>query len=109
MEYLDFKWEFGEEKVYITVSQYMNGNIYIGLGPDFSDVTKNIIPLRNFEGAVNTPNLKELREFLVKNKIGVDTGRTVSSGYNIYPIFKFSRKRLAELNSKELQIYLDNC
>lgn len=109
MKYLDFEWELGKEKVYITISQYMNGNIFIGLGPNFADVTVNIKPLHNWEGAIDTPNLKELREFLIANEIAVDTGKTIKNGFNTYPIFKFSRKRLLELNKKELQIYLDNC
>lgn len=108
-KYLDFKWELGEEKVYITISQYMNGNIFVGLGPNFADVTKNIIPLNHWEGAIDTPNLSELRDFLINNGIATDTGRTVKSGFNTYPIFKFSRRKLQELNKKELQIYLDNC
>ena len=108
-KYLDFEWELGKEKVYITISQYYNGNIFVGLGPDFADVTVNVKKLHHWEGAVDTPNLKELEEFLIKNQIAINTGRTIKSGYNTYPIFKFSRKRLSELNKKELQIYLDNC
>lgn len=108
-KYLNFKWELGEEKVYITISQYQNGNIYVGLGPNFCDITVNIKPLHHWEGAVDTPNLKELKDFLVKNGIAKDTGRTISSGFNVYPIFKFSKSKLLELNKKELQIYLDNC
>ena len=108
-KYLDFKWELGEEKVYITISQYQNGNIYLGLGPDFCDITVNICPLHHWEGAVDTPNLKELKDFLIKNGIAKDTGMTISSGFNVYPIFKFSKSKLLELNKKELQIYLDNC
>lgn len=108
-KYLNFKWELGEEKVYITISQYQNGNIYVGLGPNFCDITVNVIPLHHWEGAVDTPNLKELKDFLIKNGIAKDTGRTISSGFNVYPIFKFSKSKLLELNKKELQIYLDNC
>lgn len=109
MKYLDFKWELGEEKVYITISQYMNGNIYVGLGPSFCNITKNILPLNHWEGAIDTPNLKELSSFLIENDIAIDTGKKIRSGFNEYPVFKFSRKRLSELNRKELQIYLDNC
>ena len=109
MKYLNFKWELGEEKVYVTISQYMNGNIYVGLGPSFCDVTVNIMPLHHWEGAIDTPNLKELSSFLIENGIAIDTGKKIRSGFNEYPVFKFSRKRLSELNRKELQIYLDNC
>ena len=107
-KYLDFEWEFGTEKVFVTISQYMNGNIFVGLGPNFADVTVNVIPLHHWEACIDTPNLEELRDFLVKNEIARDTGRTVRSGFNTYPVFKFSKNKLQQLNRKELQIYLDN-
>jgi hypothetical protein len=107
MKYLEFKWELGTERVYISISQYMNGNLYVGLGPDFCDVTINISKLDDFEGCIDIPNVKELSSFLIENGIATDTGRTIQCGFNTYPIFKFNEKKLKELNSKELQIYLD--
>jgi hypothetical protein len=107
MRYLEFKWELGTERVYISISQYMNGNLYVGLGPDFCDVTINISKLDDFEGCIDIPNVKELPSFLNEYGIAVDTGRTIQSGFNTYPIYKFNKKKLMELNKKELQIYLD--
>lgn len=108
-KYLTFKWELGEEKVYVTISQYQNGNIYIGLGPNFCDITVNIKALHHWEGCVDIPNVPQLASFLKENGIAIDTGKTLKSGFNTYPIYKFSRSKLQELNKKELQIYLDNC
>lgn len=108
-KYLDFEWELGKEKVYIIISQYMNGNIYVGLGPNFCDITVNVSKLHHWEGCIDVPNVSELPKFLIENGIATDTGRTLKSGFNTYPIFKFSRSKLQELNRKELQIYLDNC
>ena len=107
-KYLDFEWEFGTEKVYVTISQYGNGNIYVGLGPCFCDITVNITKLDKWEGAIDTPNVKELEEFLLKNGIAIKTKETVKNGFNTYPVFRFSKSKLQQLNRKELQIYLDN-
>lgn len=108
-KYLDFEWELGKEKVYVTISQYQNGNIYVGLGPNFCDITVNIKKLNHWEGTIDTPNVPELSDFLENNGIAVDTLKRVQNGFNTYPVYKFSRSRLQELNKKELQIYLDNC
>ena len=44
--------------------------------------------------AIDTNNCPWAEKFLTDNKLAVDTGRKVRSGFGTYPIYKFDRKVL---------------
>ena len=44
--------------------------------------------------AIDTNNCPWAEKFLTDNKLAVDTGRKVRSGFCTYPIYKFDRKVL---------------
>ena len=106
LKQLIFEWELGKEVVYLSISQYGNGNIYVGLAPNFCDITVNLCYLDEpYTGYIDVNNVKELPEFLRKYGIAEDTGKTMQSGFVTYPLYKFNREKLREYNSNELRIY----
>lgn len=70
----------------------------------WNDLTTNI-PMSsahdNFAYIDTNNNGKDIVEWLEKNKIGKDTLSTASSGWCVYPLFKFDKKVLAEMEDIE--------
>lgn len=103
--------DFGTYDVKLNVDTYMyGGGIYVKLlcnDPDvgywvpFAHITTNVYedfcPTSVEEldmAAIDTNNCPWAEKFLTDNKLAVDTGRKVRSGFCTYPIYKFDRKVL---------------
>lgn len=91
-----------------------NGNLYVGLEfymedgfwePDLS-ITVNTIPLAYLEAAIDTNNNgNKILEFLQKNNFGELTPFTVSSGFCVYPIFRFNEEKIMEIDPEVFREY----
>ena len=104
---LELKTQFGTtENVTLTVNTYMDNNsLYVGMttmGDGFpepyGDVTVNLlVSVPPYCAFVDTNNMPELEDFLVKNKIAEFTGLTQKSGYCSYPLYLFNAEKMRGL------------
>lgn len=113
----EYEPEFGGKYyVFPTMAQYENNdNLYIGLGyydakndmlDYYGDVTVNISKLPYLHSAIDTNNNgQKLISFLEENGFGERTRHVLASGFCIFPVFKFSEEKLAELFPKEFVEY----
>lgn len=104
---LELKTSFGTtEQVTLTVNTYMNNHsLYVGMTtvedgfPEpYGDVTVNLrdsVP--PYCAFVNTNNMPELENFLVKNGIAEFTGLMQQSGFCNYPLYLFKAEKMREL------------
>lgn len=66
----------------------------------------NKISLSYLEAAIDVNNNgRKLLDFLESNGFGKRTPFTVSSGYCVYPIFRFDEKKIREIDSKVFAEY----
>lgn len=99
--------EFGDkQKLCFYLSNYQsNGNMAIELVDDEDDtycgVTVNLDMLMPGYGFIDTNNSKWLEKFLKKNKFAKPTGTVQSSGYCVYPLYKFNLKNIKEYLHRE--------
>ena len=101
--------KYGSYQVEVTVHTYQdNGNLYVGLNYydeeldgmfPFGHITVNTgNKLGYLEAAIDVNNMGEdVVAFIVDNGLAENKGTVVHSGFCIYPVYKFSKKRLSEL------------
>lgn len=106
--FFDYETSYGEtERVCITIGAYAHDeNIYLGMdfldrdlgAMDFyGDITVNITKLQPFMACIDTNNNGDkIVEFLVNNDIAVPTGRSLPSGFCMYPVFRLNKEKLAQ-------------
>ena len=104
---LELKTQFGTtENVTLTVNTYVDNNsLYVGMttaGDGFpepyGDVTVNLLSsVPPYCAFVDTNNMPELEDFLVKNGIAEFTGLTQKSGYCSYPLYQFNAEKMRRL------------
>ncbi|MDE6603275.1 MAG: DUF4313 domain-containing protein [Lachnospiraceae bacterium] len=112
---LELKTKFGTtENVTLTVNTYVDNNsLYVGMTtmedgfPEpYCDVTVNLLSsVPPYCAFVDTNNMPELEDFLVKNKIAEFTGIEQRSGYCSYPLYLFSGEKMRELCPDEMAVY----
>lgn len=104
------------EQVEVTLDIYAYyNNLYLGMnyydselgGWDrYTDITVNTIEMPYLYSAIDTNNNgEEIVSFLEENGFGEDTGKVVSSGWCVYPIFKFDEEALQRIAPRELREY----
>lgn len=104
------------EQVKITLDFYAdNNNLYLGMESfdvelggmvPYTDITVNTIDMPYLFSAIDTNNNgEEIVAFLEENGFGEDTGKVVSSGYCIYPVFKFNEEALQRVCPYEFREY----
>ena len=91
-------------ELYIEKGVYYNDNIALQLydraeGP-FAALTVNIERLPAGYAAIDTNNFEEAEDIIEKYNLGTDTGKSVLSGYCIYPVY--------QLNMSEIEKYVEN-
>ena len=106
-ETLELKTSFGTtENVTLTVKTYVDSNsLYVGMTtaddgfPEpYGDVTVNLlVPVPSYCAFVDTNNMPELEDFLVKNGIAEFTGIMQMSGYCSYPLYLFDAEKMRGL------------
>lgn len=104
---LELQTHFGTTKnVTLTVNTYMdNDSLYVGMTtmedgfPEpYGDVTVNLLPsVPSYCAFVDTNNMPELEDFLVKNGIAEFTGLEQQSGFCNFPLYLFHAEKLREL------------
>lgn len=104
---LELKTQFGTtENVTLTVNAYVDNNsLYVGMTtvedgfPEpYGDVTVNLLSsVPPYCAFVDTNNMPELEDFLVKNGIAEFTGIEQRSGYCSYPLYLFSGEKMRVL------------
>lgn len=104
---LELKTKFGTtENVTLTVNTYVdNSSLYVGMTtvedgfPEpYCDVTVNLLSsVPPYCAFVDTNNMPELEDFLVKNGIAEFTGIEQRSGYCSYPLYLFSGEKMRGL------------
>lgn len=104
---LELKTQFGTaENVTLTVNTYVdNSSLYVGMttaGDGFpepyGDVTVNLLSsVPPYCAFVDTNNMPELEDFLVKNGIAEFTGLMQKSGYCSYPLYQFNAEKMYRL------------
>ena len=104
---LELKIQFGTtENVTLTVNTYVDNNsLYVGMTtmedgfPEpYGDVTVNLLTsVPPYCAFVDTNNMPELEDFLVKNGIAEFTGLMQRSGYCSYPLYLFSGEKMRGL------------
>ncbi|GFI31018.1 hypothetical protein IMSAGC013_02412 [Lachnospiraceae bacterium] len=104
---LELKTQFGTtENVTLTVNTYVDNNsLYVGMttaGDGFPepycDITVNLLTsVPPYCAFVDTNNMPELEDFLVKNGIAEFTGLMQQSGYCIYPLYLFDAEKMRGL------------
>lgn len=104
---LELKTQFGTtENVTLTVNTYVDNNsLYVGMTtvedgfPEpYGDVTVNLLTsVPPYCAFVDTNNMPELEDFLVKNGIAEFTGLMQRSGYCSYPLYLFSGEKMRGL------------
>ncbi len=104
---LELKTQFGTtENVTLTVNTYVDNNsLYVGMttaGDGFpepyGDITVNLLTsVPPYCAFVDTNNMPELEDFLVKNGIAEFTGLMQQSGYCTYPLYLFDAEKMRGL------------
>lgn len=104
---LELKTQFGiTENVTLTVNTYVDNNsLYVGMTtvedgfPEpYGDVTVNLLSsVPPYCAFVDTNNMPELEDFLVKNGIAEFTGIEQRSGYCSYPLYLFAAEKMRGL------------
>ena len=104
---LELKTQFGTtENVTLTVNTYVDNNsLYVGMTtaedgfPEpYGDVTVNLLSsVPPYCAFVDTNNMPELEDFLVKNGIAEFTGLMQKSGYCSYPLYQFNVEKMRRL------------
>lgn len=104
---LELNTQFGTtEQVQLTVNTYMNNkSLYVGLTtvedgfPEpYGDVTVNLMDsVPSYCAFVDTNNMPEVEDFLVKNGIAEFSTFQQKSGFCSYPLYVFDAERLREL------------
>ncbi len=104
---LELETRFGTtENVTLTVNTYMdNKSLYVGMTtvedgfPEpYGDVTVNLLgSVPPYCAFVDTNNMPELEDFLVKNGIAEFTGLEQKSGYCTYPLYLFDMEKMRRL------------
>ena len=104
---LELKTQFGTtENVTLTVNTYVDNNsLYVGMAtaedgfPEpYGDVTVNLLSsVPPYCAFVDTNNMPELEDFLVKNGIAEFTGLMQKSGYCSYPLYQFNVEKMRGL------------
>ena len=104
---LELKTRLGTtENVTLTVNTYMDNNsLYVGMitaedgfVEPYGDVTVNLLSsVPPYCAFVDTNNMPELENFLVKNGIAEFTGIQQRSGYCSYPLYLFDVEKMREL------------
>lgn len=104
---LELKTSFGTtENVTLSVNTYVDNNsLYVGMTtvedgfPEpYGDVTVNLLSsVPPYCAFVDTNNMPELEDFLVKNGIAEFTGIEQRSGYCSYPLYLFSAEKMRGL------------
>ena len=112
---LELKTHFGTtENVTLTVNTYVDSNsLYVGMTtaddgfPEpYGDVTVNLlVPVPSYCAFVDTNNMPELEEFLVKNKIAEFTGIEQRSGYCSYPLYLFDAEKMRGFCPDRMAVY----
>jgi len=101
-------------QVGLEISQYVNnGCIYIGLvifedgHPEpYANLTVNLREgAPDFCGYIDTNNMPQLENFLVKHDLGYFTGLTQKSGFCTYPLYAFNVERLRKLCPEGMAAY----
>ena len=62
----------------------------------YSTITTNIKALPYNQAAIDVNNHPEAIEIIETNGLGVDTGKSVKSGFCTYPIYEFDMDKLPE-------------
>lgn len=115
MKIFDFEKYGNQYKMQLKVLSYLNGNLAIEMYVNTEDgwepwntLTVNLIsPLSPNHAYIDTNNNgKMIEAWLVRNKIAVPTGRTASSGYCVYPEYKFRPELLQEADTDGYAEYL---
>ena len=90
----------------LTVNTYVDNNsLYVGMTtvadrfPEpYGDVTVNLLSsVPPYCAFVDTNNMPELEDFLVKNGIAEFTGLMQKSGYCSYPLYQFNAEKMRRL------------
>lgn len=117
----DYQFEYrtrhgNAEQVEVTLDIYAYyNNLYLGMnyydselgGWDrYTDITVNITEMPYLYSVIDTNNNgEEIVAFLEENGFGEDTGKVVSSGWCVYPIFKFNEEILQHIAPYEFREY----
>ena len=104
---LEFKTRFGTaEQVMLEAGAYQDSkSLYVGMTtvddgfPEpYGNVTVNLpVPVPSYCAFVDTNNMPELEDFLVKNGIAEFTGLMQQSGYCTYPLYLFDAEKMRGL------------
>ncbi len=115
--FFDYETNYGEtERVCITIGAYAHDeNIYLGMdffdrdlgAMDFyGDITVNITKLQPFMACIDTNNNGEkIVDFLVKNGLAEPAGRSLPSGFCMYPVFRINPEKLREVDPRGFRQY----
>ena len=92
-----------ETECILNVSVYLdNSNLYLGLesvtGEPYASITTNIEKLPEGQAAINTNNCPWAENFILENKLGVNTGKKLKSGYCTYPVYEFDLNHLSKIS-----------
>ena len=113
----EYKTRYGDiERVEVTLDIYAHyDNLYLGMDyydaelggkVPYTDITVNAIKMPYLYSAIDTNNNgEEIMTFLEENGFGEDTGRVVSSGWCVYPIFHFNEETLQRMAPYEFREY----
>lgn len=102
------------QNVMLEVSTYADSNsLYVGMTmmedgfwEPYGNVTVNLsIPVPPYCAFVDTNNMPELEDFLVKNGLAKFTGLEQKSGYCSYPLYLFHAEKMRELCPDGMKIY----
>lgn len=116
--FFDYDTSYGEtEKVNILIANYAdNDNLYVGMNffdrdigamDFFGDVTVNITKLQPFMATIDTNNnnAEKIMTFLTENGFGELAGRSLPSGFCVYPVFRFNQEKLAQADPNGFKQY----
>lgn len=119
--FFNYATSYGEtERVNITIGTYAHDdNIYVGLDfydPDigcmdfYGDVTVNITKLQPFMACIDTNNnnAEKITTFLTENGFGEPAGRSLPSGFCLYPVFRLNPQKLYEADPFGFKQYCKN-
>ena len=115
--FFSYATNYGEtEKVNIGIGVYgADDNLYVAMsyfdrdlgGMDFfGDVTVNITKMQPFMACIDVNNNGEkIVDFLVENGFGEPAGRSLPSGFCMYPVFRFNPEKLREADPRGFEQY----